>query len=111
MEKLITLKKNKEFRRAYFKGTSLASPVLVTYVLKNRENTNRVGITASKKTGNAIKRNRARRIIKEAYRQLFDKLKTGIDIVFVARAQTPVVKTDRILKDMTYHLKKLGAWK
>ncbi len=111
MVKLITLKKNKEFRRAYFKGKSIASPVLITYVQRNREKTNRLGITASKKTGNAIKRNRARRIIKEAYRQLFDNLKAGNDFVFVARAQTPFVKTDRILKDMTCHLKKLGVWK
>ena len=41
------------------------SPVVVTYVLKNRAGTVRVGITTSKKIGGAVQRNRARRVIRE----------------------------------------------
>ena len=110
MKNFVTFNKNKDFRRLYFKGKSIASSVLVTYVMKNRLKKTRLGVTTSKKVGNAVKRNRARRVIKEAFRQICDNLKPGVDIVFVARSKTCLVKTEEVLKSMIYHLKKLGAW-
>lgn len=67
MAEIITLKENKDFRRLYYRGKSKASPVLVTYVMKNRVGETRVGITTSKKIGIAVKRNRARRVIRAAF--------------------------------------------
>lgn len=87
------------------------SPVLVTYVMKNRTRRIRVGITTSKKTGNAVKRNRSRRIIREAARQLVPQLSGGYDLIFVARAKTPYVKSTDIVKDMKKHLTEAGVLK
>ena len=87
------------------------SPILVTYVLKNRAHCIRVGITTSKKTGNAVKRNRSRRIIREAARQLMPELSGGYDLIFVARAKTPFVKSTDILCDMRKHLSQSGVLK
>ena len=53
--------------------------------MPNGLNVNRLGITVSKKVGNAVKRNRIRRHIFEAYRLNEQKLKVGYDFVFVAR--------------------------
>jgi len=53
---------------------------------------NRLGITASKKIGGAVQRNRARRIIKEAYRLTEPELKKGFDIVVVARKKAVCAK-------------------
>lgn len=109
MDEIVTLKKNKEFKRIYFRGKSCVSSVIVTYAIKNRKNITRVGITTSKKVGNAVTRNRARRVILAAYRELLPDVKSGFDIVFVARARTPLVKTQNILNYMKKHLEKLNV--
>jgi ribonuclease P protein component len=98
--KTLSIKNDYEFRRVYKKGRSFVNAALVVYILKNRKNMNRVGITTSRKIGNAVKRNRARRIIREAYRQYEEKLPDGYDFVFVARTRTCSLKTQNIARVM-----------
>ena len=107
MNKNETIKKNRDFRKLYNKGKFLASPHIITYAIKNRLNKTRIGITTSKKTGNAVKRNRSRRVIRAAYFCLKPFVKQGYDVVFVSRQKTSMVKTQDILKDMKYHFKKM----
>ncbi len=109
MSKIITLNRNGIFKRAFSKGRQFASPVLVTYIIRNRRKERRVGIITSKKIGTAVKRNRARRVIKEAYRLIFDNVLPGYDIVFVARGKTPFVKMGIVQKEMLVHLNKAGV--
>lgn len=56
------------------------------YVRKNRLPYNRVGITAGKRFGNSVQRNRVKRLIRESYRLLHPELKQGYDVVFMVRA-------------------------
>lgn len=109
MEKIVSLCRNNDFRRAYSKGKSYVSPVVVTYVRKNRLNVTRVGITTSKKIGNAVLRSRSRRVIREAYRQLFSRVKTGYDLVFVARGRTPNTKSTEVCKQLEKQLSAAGV--
>ena len=111
MKNFNSLTRNQDFNRVYAKGKYVSSALMVTYMLKSRLNTIRLGITTSKKIGNAVQRNRARRIIRAAYAALRDKLNGRYDIVFVARKATPFVKSDKILKEMSYQLKRLGILK
>ncbi len=108
MSKIVTLNKNGIFRRAFSKGRQFVSPVLVTYIIKNRISNKRIGIITSKKIGKACKRNRARRVIKEAYRLILDSVLPGYDIVFVARGKTPFVKMKVLQKEMLEQLNKAG---
>jgi len=108
MEKTVMLNENKDFRRVYHRAKSQVHPLLVTYAVKNNRSYNRMGITATKKIGKACKRNRARRLIREAYRQLEATAPTGWDLVFVARARTTLVKMDDVLAAMRTHLEKLA---
>ncbi len=104
------LKQNSDFRRAYGRGKSYSAPALVTYVLKNnRAGICRMGITTSKKIGNAVERNRCRRIIRAAFRELYPQLKGGYDLVFVARTRTKNVKSTDIKVCMLQHLTKAGV--
>ena len=103
-----TLKMNKDFRRLYYRGKSQASPCLVTYAVKNRLGETRVGITSGKKIGNAVKRNRSRRLIRAAFAALEGRLNDSYDIVFVARTKTPSVKMQIVLAQMEEQLAKLG---
>ena len=111
MSDIITLKRNNDFRRLYSRGRFFLSPVLVTYVMKNRRDEVRIGLTSSKKIGKAVVRNRSRRVIREAYRELSSQVKPGYDIVFVARGKTPFVKSTEILRVMKKELKEAGVLK
>lgn len=111
MSEIITLKDNRDFRRIYNRGKSFASPLLVTYVLRNRRGEVRIGITTGKKIGKAVMRNRSRRIIKEAFRAVQPDIKQGYDFVFVARTRTTMAKTGDILQTMKKELKDAGVLK
>ena len=80
-----TLKKNSDFRRLYSKGKSAVNPYVVVYCRRNREKHNRLGYTVSTKLGHAVVRNRVRRRLREIYRLNAPQLKSGYDIVIVAR--------------------------
>ena len=97
MEKLVPICRNNDFRRIYARGKSYVSPLVVVYALKNRTKNVRVGITTSKKVGNAVQRNRSRRVIREAFRALAPRVRPGFDLVLVARGKTPYVKPQRHL--------------
>ncbi|WP_099205102.1 ribonuclease P protein component [Scatolibacter rhodanostii] len=101
---------NNDFRRIYNRGKSFVTPVVVVYVLKNREKKTRIGITTSKKIGNAVKRNRSRRIIREAWREISPYLQSGNDYIFVARGKTPYVKMQQVKKQLETSLKKAGLY-
>ena len=62
MDIIVPLTENYEFRRVYARGKSAVRPSLVAYCMKRGGAAPRIGITASKKIGNAVKRNRARRL-------------------------------------------------
>ena len=80
-----TLKKNSDFRRLYSKGKSAVNPYMVVYCRRNRGGENRLGYTVSTKLGHAVVRNRVRRRLREIYRLNAPSLKSGWDIVIVAR--------------------------
>ena len=104
----VTLNHNRDFQRIYRRGKSRVSSGLVTYVTKNNSNNLRIGITASKKIGKAVQRNRCRRIIRAAFDNL-ESDKKGYDIVFVARTKTKFLKSTDIERYMREHLKELGV--
>lgn len=87
MIKTESLRKNKEFRRLYSRGKQAVSPLLAVYCRPNYKEVNRVGLTVGGKIGNAVKRNRVRRRLKEIYRLNESAIRTGFDIVIVARVR------------------------
>ena len=109
MSKPITLNQNSDFRRAYGRGKSFTSGDVVTYVVKNRVGYCRYGITTGKKIGNAVERNRSRRVIRAAFYQLIPEISGSFDIVFVARSKTKYVKSTAVLKHMREHLCSAGV--
>ncbi len=91
------LKKNRDFRNVYQNGKSFGCRTLVMYVLKNGTQTNRLGISVSKKVGNSVVRHRLTRLIRESYRLNEDRFVEGLDMVVIAR---PGAK--EVLKGSTY---------
>ena len=100
MDKVVPLNQNYEFRRAYARGKSEVRSAVVVYALRRPGKTVRVGITATKKVGCAVERNRARRLLKESIRSLWPRLKGGYDLVLVSRGKTPHVKCDTVRREL-----------
>ncbi len=103
-----TFKLNKDFKRLYGRGKCLVFPSVVVYFTKNRLEKCRIGITAGKKIGCAVKRNRAKRVIIAAFREIQPQLTGSFDFVFVARVKTSLVKSDVVYNALLKGFKKEG---
>lgn len=87
MKKTVSIKENKDFKRLYYRGKSVANDILVVYYRRNSYPCCRLGLTVSGKVGKAVVRNRVRRLIKESYRLMEDRICKSMDIVIVARSK------------------------
>lgn len=100
-KRYVVIKKNRDFSYLFKKGESIVTYAFVCYVRERRGSANRLGIVTGKKVGNAVKRNRARRVIREAFRLfepiLKEKTQKRYDFIFVARGKTPSQKSTQIL--------------
>ena len=102
-----SLKLLRDFRRVYRKGESCAGGFVVMYAIKNNQKQNRLGLTVSTAVGKAVVRSRVKRLIRESYRQIEDKLPTGYDFVAVARNRAAGKTLEQIRRDMEFSLSSL----
>ena len=101
-----SLKKNWDFQLVYKNGTSYANRYLVMYVLKNQLNSNRIGISVSKKVGNSVVRHHLTRLIRESYRLNEEKFACGYDMIVIVRVSGKE-QGFRSLESALLHLGKL----
>ena len=119
--KFYAIRENHLYHKAFRKGGSKSTRTVSVYVLRDKaaallkkqnplkEKINRIGIQASKKVGGAVQRNRAKRVIREAYRQI-DRMygvKKGFLIVICPRSRCSVMKMQDVKQELLYCLKKL----
>lgn len=81
-----SLQKNRDFQLIYDCGNSYANKYLVMFIKDNNSQTNRLGISVSKKVGNSVIRHRVKRLIKESYRLQEEMFNSGLDMVIIARS-------------------------
>jgi len=119
--KFYAIRENYLYQKAYKSGRRKSSQSLTVYVLKDKmaallrkrnpekKTLNRIGLSVSKKVGGAVQRNRAKRVIREAYRQI-DKMygvKKGFLVVICPRSRCSVIKMQEVMSELTYCLRKL----
>jgi len=106
MKKEFRVKKNKEFQAAFQKGHSFANRQFVVYSLhKADQDYFRIGLSVSKKIGNAVTRNRIKRYVRQAIFELNDQLAAGKDYVIIARKPTADMDFFEVKKSLTHVLK------
>ena len=86
MERRLRLRHSRDVQRVYDEGESWAHPLVVLVIRPNTVGFSRVGVTASRNVGNAVERNRAKRLLREAARHLYPILESeGWDVMLIAR--------------------------
>ena len=107
--KMLSITRNNDFLRLYRRGKSLASPAVICYLMPNKLGVIRLGLTTSKKIGGAVQRNRARRVLRAAFREILPRFQSGYDIVLVARTKTTFIKSTALTPILTAQFENLGA--
>ncbi len=106
MKKELRIKKNKDFQAVFQKGRSFANRQFVVYSLpKKDQDFFRIGLSVSKKIGNAVTRNRIKRYIRQSLLELKDEVMPGNDYVIIARKPAAEMDFFAVKSSLTHVLK------
>jgi ribonuclease P protein component len=109
MKKMNRIKKNKEFQTVFQKGQSNANRQFVLYQLdKPDQEYFRIGLSVSKKIGNAVVRNRIKRMIRQVFTELKEKIDSGKDFVIIARKPCAEMTCEEFKKSLLHVLNRSG---
>jgi ribonuclease P protein component len=104
------LRRKEDFSAIYKKGKSVPDRYVVVFYKKNNLPYNRISFLASKKVGNSVQRNRAKRLMKETYRHICTDIKKGFDIIIIARNTINHRKYDEVSKSIRCALHKANLY-
>jgi ribonuclease P protein component len=90
------LTQSTDFKRVRRFGKSYAHPFVVLVVSPTNGERTRIAITSSQSVGNAVHRNRAKRLLREAIRPLLSRLKPGWNVILISRKQILETKLPEI---------------
>ncbi len=92
MQRRFRLTRSEDFQRVRRSGKSYAHPLVVLVANANPEVQVRVGVATGRTLGTAVKRNRAKRLLRAAMASLVHSVHPGWDLVLIARQ--PLVSSD-----------------
>jgi ribonuclease P protein component len=94
------LRRPADFKRVYARKRSVSDAHLIVYACENGLGYNRLGLSVSRKVGSAVRRNRIRRLFREAYRLTRHELPAaGLDLVLIPRGSDEP-ELDKLMKSL-----------
>lgn len=112
MQKKLRLRNREDFSRIYRNGKSFANSQFVVYWSRQHQSDPfRLGVSASKKIGNAVVRNRMRRLVKEIVRHQQERIVEKLDIIVIVRKPAVGLEMKDLEKSMLHVLKRAGLLK
>lgn len=105
------MRRKADFDALYKKGRSVGDKYVVIFCRENGTPINRTAFLASKKVGNSVARNRARRLMKESVRLSRENIGNGFDLIFIARSTINGKKCGEVMRSIESGLRRLGVMK
>jgi len=106
MNKRQRIKKDKEFQQVFKNRKSFANRQFIVYIYRKEQQLEfRVGLSVSKKVGNAVTRNRIKRFLRQSFLELKDELQNDMDYVIVARQQAGQLDFHETKKNLQHVLR------
>ena len=105
------LRRKEDFNSIYRKGRSVGDKYIVLFYKKNNLSYKRTAFLASKKVGNSVQRNRARRLIRESYRFLEESIQDGYDLIVIARNSINGRKAQEVDKSLKNAVRRAKLYK
>jgi ribonuclease P protein component len=111
VDRSYSLKRHKEFRYTYARGRSQSLPLFTLVYAKSRLDTVRIGFSVSKRIGNAVQRNRAKRRMRAALTPLLHSISGGFNVIFVAKQEVLSAPFPELSREMETLLRRAGLWR
>ena len=111
MDRSYSLKRHKEFRYTYARGRSQSASLFTLVYAKSRNQTVRVGFSVSKRVGNAVQRNRAKRRMRAALSPLIDRIAGGCNVIFIAKPEVLHAPFSELGQQMETLIRRAGLWR
>lgn len=100
-QRLERITNRSRFKAIYEQGVWRSSQHFTTVTCDNTQGVKRLGITVTKKTGNAVKRNRIKRLVREFFRLNKNLFPAGRDVVIMAKKNTPPLTYRQACNELT----------
>ena len=110
LDKKRRINRGKEYGYLYKNGRRITGKYIIVFIKENNLAHNRFGIVTSKKIGNAVIRNRAKRQLREVIRKNLQLIRPGYNMVVIARFNIKEVIFDLIEKDYLRIMKKASLY-
>jgi ribonuclease P protein component len=98
--------KRENFRRTYAGGRKYQAKYFTAFVISNQQESSRLGITVTRKTGKSVERNRSRRLVREVFRKNKWRVPAGVDIVINVKTALSSAGYDDLEGDFIEFLKR-----